>query len=59
MRGTWFLEGNWQPLKEGHADQIETEHIAKFEKQKIPTEESPGGIKGPLSGREITKMYIC
>lgn len=39
LRGTWFVDGTWQPLDENHANQIETEHLAKFENQKIPEDE--------------------
>ncbi|XP_013412513.1 phospholipase DDHD1 [Lingula anatina] len=35
LRGTWFHESSWQPLEEGYADQIETEHLAKFKSQSL------------------------
>ena len=50
MRGTWFVDGTWQPLDEGYANQIETEHLAKFESQKIPEDIVDGG-KVPLQGK--------
>ncbi|XP_064621214.1 phospholipase DDHD1-like isoform X2 [Lineus longissimus] len=38
MRGTWFLDSSWQPVEEGYASQIETEHLANFENETIPDE---------------------
>lgn len=49
MRGTWFVDGTWQPLDEGYANQIETEHLAKFESHKIP-EDNTEPAKGPIEG---------
>ena len=49
LRGTWFMENNWQPVPEGYADQIETEHLAKFENAKIDEDEIES-LKGPLPG---------
>ena len=42
MRGTWFLDGSWQPLEDDYSTQIETEHMATFENQKIPEENLDG-----------------
>ena len=50
MRGTWFVDGTWQPLDEGYANQIETEHLAKFENQKIPDSDTTEPTKGPVEG---------
>ncbi|KAK6183516.1 hypothetical protein SNE40_010986 [Patella caerulea] len=46
MRGTWFYDGTWQPLQEGYATQLETEHLAKFMGQKIVDVPSVPGGKG-------------
>ncbi|XP_064599828.1 phospholipase DDHD1-like isoform X2 [Liolophura sinensis] len=35
MRGMWFYDGTWQPIDEGHAVQIETEHLSHFVGKKI------------------------
>ncbi|XP_038074819.1 phospholipase DDHD1-like [Patiria miniata] len=45
MRGTWFYYANSEPLEEGIATQIETEHFAEFGGQKITEETQPK--KGP------------
>ncbi|XP_059177908.1 phospholipase DDHD1-like isoform X2 [Physella acuta] len=45
LRGIWFEEGSWQPLEESFANQIESEHMAKF--QGLRLEEAPESQKGP------------
>ncbi len=51
MRGTWFHDGTWQPMEEGFAVQVETEHMANFANRRldeVPT--SPA--KGPKPGKK-------
>ncbi|XP_074662444.1 phospholipase DDHD1-like isoform X1 [Tubulanus polymorphus] len=46
MRACWFIDGTWQPLEEGYAAQIETEHLSNFEHQKFQTENPVAPQKG-------------
>ena len=48
MRGTWFFCANSEPVEEGIATQIETEHFGEFGGQEI-TEETTSR-KGPKPG---------
>ncbi len=38
LRGAWFLENSWQPLEEKFSDQIERDHLQKFEDHKLEDE---------------------
>lgn len=40
-RGIWFRETSWQPLPEDIAEQVEQEHLAKFEGQPVKYEPPP------------------
>ena len=40
IRGVWFIEHNWQPLRENYAEPIEAEHLSRFEHQKLPDEKA-------------------
>ena len=52
MRGTWFVDGNWQPVEEENALKIEQQHLKHFEGQKIPdSQNSDQPCKGPPPGR--------
>jgi hypothetical protein len=54
MRGTWFFDGSWQPIEEGYASQIETEHLANFENERIP-DEPLTQTKGQKKGTDYLK----
>ena len=41
LRGTWFYQSNQEPIDDGIAQQIETEHMKRFRGQKIAPEPSP------------------
>ncbi|ELT99325.1 hypothetical protein CAPTEDRAFT_197144 [Capitella teleta] len=58
MRGTWFVDGTWQPLDENHSNQIETEHLSKFENQKLPEDESETG-RNPLPAGTRLRRGFC
>ena len=58
MRGTWFFENTWQPIEESYAVQIEAEHLAKFQKQKL-SEDETDSTKGPPSGTIMYNLYGC
>ncbi|XP_041353562.1 phospholipase DDHD1-like [Gigantopelta aegis] len=48
MRGVWFYDGSWQPVEDGYASQIETEHMATFFGQKLHVESfTTSPSKGP------------
>ncbi len=58
MRGMWFIEGaTWQPLEEGYAGQIETEHLAKFGNQKL-TNEAADNTKATLPGNNLLIIQL-
>ncbi|KAI0235291.1 Phospholipase DDHD1 [Lamellibrachia satsuma] len=57
MRGTWFLDGTWQPVEETYADQIEAEHLRQFEHQRVGGSPEPT-VKGPLTGKLIVSHSL-
>ena len=38
MRGTWFVDGTWQPLEETYSRQIENDQLTFFLGHKLPSE---------------------
>ena len=48
-RGTWFEEGNWQPIPQSFSSQIEVEHLAKFKGEKL-VDSAPDPPKGSKQG---------
>lgn len=38
MRGTWFIDGTWQPLEESHSGPIEKDHLVFFRGHRLPSE---------------------
>ncbi|XP_067941701.1 phospholipase DDHD1-like [Watersipora subatra] len=36
LRGTWFIDGTFQPLEYDYSLQLESDHLAKFKGQSIP-----------------------
>ncbi|KAL3874040.1 hypothetical protein ACJMK2_037104 [Sinanodonta woodiana] len=59
MRGTWFYEGTWQPVEDGYATQIETEHLGRFLGCRL--DEQPLQTKGPkpvLHRIKFSDIYV-
>lgn len=57
LRGIWFEEGSWQPLEESFANQIESDHMAKFKGLRL--EEAPESQKGPKLGKPDKTITLC
>ena len=38
MRGTWFVDGTWEPLEETYSTQIENDHLTFFRGHKLPSD---------------------
>ncbi|KAL4237730.1 Phospholipase ddhd1 [Mactra antiquata] len=60
MRGTWFMDGTWQPVEEGYSTQIETEYLATFLGHRLD-EEYPvdkKGLKPVVLNLRFTDFYL-
>ncbi len=49
MRGTWFVDGTWQPLEEPYATRVETDQMTFFQGHKLPSEKPDS--KASVPGR--------
>lgn len=59
MRGTWFVDGTWQPIEEGYSTQIETEYLANFLGHRIDKEYATDkkGLKPGKENSHWLKMH--
>ena len=49
MRGTWFVDGTWQPLENNYAERVEKEHMIFFKGHKLPSDKPDP--KAPTPGK--------
>ena len=56
MRGTWFIDGTWQPLEENYSVQIEKEHLTFFRGHKLPSEKLDP--KASVPSTKIRRGYL-
>lgn len=54
MRGTWFLDGTWQPLETLYSEKIEEHHLQKFYKQTVQI----NAVKGKKPGENILVITV-
>ncbi|KAK3733023.1 hypothetical protein RRG08_002625 [Elysia crispata] len=59
-RGTWFEEGNWQPLPHSYSSQIEVEHMAKFKGEKLidSAPDPPKGSKPVIHNIKFKDFHV-
>ncbi|XP_014673973.1 PREDICTED: phospholipase DDHD1-like isoform X2 [Priapulus caudatus] len=60
MRGTWFLDGTWQPLDATYADLVEAEHMRRFYQQTVQADRTTHckGKKPVIHHLQLTEFHI-
>ena len=56
LRGTWFVDGTFQPLEYEYSLQLEQDHLAKFLGRPIP---EPVADEKKSNKAEGTKVALC